>query len=167
MPCSLMRSMAPLFISCRNTLTGADTSPIQSNCVRHVQIYVYMAKAMPQGDLKQLVLHQFGINITSELSILSLRHTEYLSADKWTRFTLFWQTMMGVLIGYFSARQFVPEVCDTASHLLVFTDLNGKERTRARIRKKPKLRTTQITLMAQQHQHNRVLASEPVHATCC
>lgn len=76
----------------------------------HVQICIYMAKVMRQKDLKQLVLRQFGIRITSHLSIVPLQRTEWLLASKWPRFTLLGQTAAAALVGYLAARSFVPEV---------------------------------------------------------
>lgn len=75
-----------------------------------------MAKPMPQEDLKQLVLKQFGISITSQLSIEPLQNTEWLSASKWPHFTLLGQTLAAALVGYYAARQFVPEVRIAANY---------------------------------------------------
>jgi hypothetical protein len=69
-----------------------------------------MAKAMPQEELKQLVLEQFGIRITCPLSIETLQHTEWMAASKWPHFTLLGQTLAAAFVGYYAARQFVPEV---------------------------------------------------------
>ena len=69
-----------------------------------------MAKVMHQEDLKQLVVRQFGIRISCELSIVPLQCTEWLAATRWPRFTLLGQTAAAAVVGYRAARCFVPEV---------------------------------------------------------
>lgn len=70
-----------------------------------------MTKAVPQEELKALVLKQFGIRVDCTLEIVPLDHTEWLSAKKWPRFTLLGQTFASVGVGIVAAQRFVPEVC--------------------------------------------------------